>query len=40
MGDEYLWIVMEHCGGGRGSHSFPFQPNLSSSVHHITQLES
>ena len=25
---------------GRGLHSFPFQLNLSSSVHHITQLNS
>ena len=25
---------------GRGSHSFPFQLNLSSSVHRITQLDS
>jgi hypothetical protein len=25
---------------GRGLHSFPFQPNLSASVHRITQLNS
>ena len=25
---------------GRGLHSFPFQLNLSSSVHRITQLDS
>jgi hypothetical protein len=25
---------------GRGSHSFPFQLNLSSSVHRVTQLNS
>jgi hypothetical protein len=26
--------------GGRGLHSFPFQLNLSASVHHITQINS
>jgi hypothetical protein len=27
-------------GGGRGLHSFPFQLNLSSSVHRMTQIDS
>jgi len=33
-------VVRGSGGGGRGLHSFPFQLNLSSSVHHIIQLNS
>ena len=33
-GDDVLLLV------GRGLHSFPFQLNLSSSVHRITQINS
>jgi len=41
---DELWTELLALGGagagGRGLHSFPFQLNLSSSVHRITQLNS
>jgi hypothetical protein len=34
------WLVLTAVLAGRGSHSFPFQLNLSSSVHRVTQQKS
>ena len=32
--------LFAQCAAGRGLHSFPFQLNLSSSAHRVTQLDS
>ena len=39
-GAFYVFPDVTGLVGGRGSHSFPLQLNLSSSVHRITQMNS
>jgi len=36
----WLWVAAQLRAAGRGLHSFPFQLDLSSSVHRLNQFNS